>query len=107
MAAADGLARRLRRRGQEHAHAALPANPGGSGAPGRPDVLAFVSDVLTSPLKISGGPLVNLVASTSGTDSDWVVKLIDVYPDEVVRPAALGGYQLMVSGDIFRGRYRE
>ena len=52
-------------------------------ASGRPDVLAFVSDVLTSPLKISGQPLVNLVASTSGTDSDWVVKLIDVYPDEV------------------------
>ena len=76
-------------------------------ASGRPDVLAFVSDVLTSPLKISGGPLVNLVASTSGTDSDWVVKLIDVYPDEVGSPPALGGYQLMVSADIFRGRYRE
>ncbi len=76
-------------------------------ASGRPDVLAFVSDVLTLPLKISGGPLVNLVASTSGTDSDWVVKLIDVYPDEVGSPPALGGYQLMVAADIFRGRYRE
>jgi hypothetical protein len=76
-------------------------------ASGRPDVLAFVSNVLTSPLKISGDPLVNLVASTSGTDSDWVVKLIDVYPDEVGSRPALGGYQLMVSADIFRGRYRE
>ena len=76
-------------------------------ASGRPDVLAFVSEVLTSPLKISGEPLVNLIASTSGTDSDWVVKLIDVYPDEVGSRPALGGYQLMVSADIFRGRYRE
>jgi len=76
-------------------------------ASGRTDVLAFVSDVLTSPLKISGEPLVNLVAATSGTDSDWVVKLIDVYPDEVGSQPELGGYQLMVSADIFRGRYRE
>ena len=52
-------------------------------------------------------PIANLVASTSGTDSDWVVKLIDVYPDEVVGQPAMGGYQLMVSADIFRGRYRE
>src|SRR5262249_23200224 len=49
----------------------------------RPDVLAFVSDVLTSPVKISGQPVAHLVASTSGTDSGWVVKLIDVFPDEV------------------------
>ena len=74
---------------------------------GRPDVLAFVSDVLTSPLKISGQPVANLIASTSGTDSDWVVKLIDVYPDEVAGQPEMGGYQLMVSADIFRGRYRE
>ncbi len=76
-------------------------------ASGRPDVLAFVSDVLTSPMKISGQPVVHLVASTSGTDSDWVVKVIDVYPDEVAGEPKLGGYQLMVSADIFRGRYRE
>jgi predicted acyl esterase len=49
----------------------------------------------------------HLVASTSGTDADWVVKLIDVYPDEVAGQPAMGGYQLMVAGDIFRGRYRE
>ena len=49
----------------------------------------------------------NLIASTSGTDSDWVVKVIDVYPDEVAAQPAMGGYQLMISADIFRGRYRE
>jgi uncharacterized protein len=76
-------------------------------ASGRPDVLAFVSERLTAPMKISGQPVANLIASTSGTDSDWVVKVIDVYPDEVAGQPALGGYQLMVSADIFRGRYRE
>jgi len=76
-------------------------------ASGRPDVVAFVTEVLTAPVKISGQPIARLVASTSGTDSDWVVKLIDVYPDEVARQPAMGGYQLMVSADIFRGRYRE
>jgi len=76
-------------------------------ASGRPDVLVFASDVLTAPVKVSGQPVANLVASTSGTDSDWVVKVIDVHPDEVGGQPALGGYQLMVSADIFRGRYRE
>ncbi len=76
-------------------------------ASGRPDVLAFVSDALTEPLKISGEPIAHLVASTSGTDADWVVKVIDVYPDEVAAQPAMGGFQLMVSADIFRGRYRE
>ena len=73
----------------------------------RPDVLVYVSPVLTASEKISGQPVVHLVASTSGTDSDWVVKLIDVYPDEVAEQPDLGGYQLMISADIFRGRYRE
>jgi hypothetical protein len=76
-------------------------------ASGRPDVAVFVSDVLTAPVKISGEPVAHLVASTSGTDSDWVVKVIDLYPDEVAAQPAMGGYQLMVSADIFRGRYRE
>jgi putative CocE/NonD family hydrolase len=76
-------------------------------ASGRPDVLAFTSDVLTSKVQISGQPIVNLFASTSGTDADWVVKVIDVYPDEVAGDAQMGGYQLAVSMDIFRGRYRE
>jgi putative CocE/NonD family hydrolase len=76
-------------------------------ASGRTDVLAYVSEPLTAPVKIAGQPIANLVASTSGTDADWVVKLIDVYPDEVAEQPAMGGYQLMVAGDIFRGRYRE
>ena len=76
-------------------------------ASGRPDVLVFTSEVLTTPVKISGQPIANLTASTSGTDSDWLVKLIDVYPDEVAGQPAMGAYQLMVSADIFRGRYRE
>ncbi|HSZ15941.1 MAG TPA: CocE/NonD family hydrolase [Terracidiphilus sp.] len=76
-------------------------------ASGRTDVLTYTSDVLTEPVHIQGQPLANLIASTSGTDSDWVVKLIDVYPDEVAGEPDLGGYQLAVAMDIFRGRYRE
>ena len=74
---------------------------------GRTDVLVFTSDVLTEAVKISGEPIANLIASTSGTDSDWVVKLIDVYPAQVAGQPSMGGYQLMISADVFRGRYRE
>jgi putative CocE/NonD family hydrolase len=73
----------------------------------RPDVLTFVSEPLTEPLTIGGEVSATLFASTTGTDSDWVVKLIDVFPPEVRANPALGGYQLMVSGEIMRGRYRE
>jgi putative CocE/NonD family hydrolase len=73
----------------------------------RPDVLSYLTPVLTEAVHIAGVPKANLVASTSGTDSDWVVKLIDVYPDEVPSHPEMGGYQLSVSMDIFRGRYRE
>ncbi|WP_049620838.1 CocE/NonD family hydrolase [Frateuria defendens] len=76
-------------------------------AAGRTDVLTYVSEPLTAPLRVAGAPEVNLVASTSGTDSDWVVKLIDVYPDQVSDQPEMGGYQLAVAMDIFRGRYRE
>jgi hypothetical protein len=71
------------------------------------DVLVFTSDVLKEPVKISGEPIANLIASTSGTDSDWVVKLIDLYPAQVAGQPDMGGYQLMISADVFRGRYRE
>ncbi len=60
----------------------------------RTDVLSYVTEPLTEPLRIAGPPVVNLVASTSGTDSDWVVKLIDVYPDEVPSQPEMGGYEL-------------
>jgi putative CocE/NonD family hydrolase len=73
----------------------------------RPDVLVYSTGVLTEAVRISGAPVVNLVASTSGTDSDWVVKLIDVFPDEVPSYPEMGGYQLAIGMDIFRGRYRE
>jgi uncharacterized protein len=73
---------------------------------GRPDVLTYVSQPLTEPLHIGGAPVVNMYASTSGTDSDWVVKLIDVYPDTVASNPGMGGYELPISLDIFRGRYR-
>jgi putative CocE/NonD family hydrolase len=76
-------------------------------ASGRTDVLSYTTGVLTAPVKISGEPIAHLLASTSGTDADWVVKLIDVYPDQVAAQPEMGGYQLMVSADIFRGRYRE
>ena len=74
---------------------------------GRPDVLTFTSEPLTAPMMVAGAPQVNLTAATSGTDSDWVVKLIDVYPDQVAGDHKLGGYELAVSMDILRGRYRE
>jgi putative CocE/NonD family hydrolase len=73
---------------------------------GRTDVLTFTSSVLDKPFKISGQPGVHLTTSTTGTDGDFVVKLIDVWPDEVPAQPEMGGYQFMVSGDIFRGRYR-
>ena len=69
----------------------------------RTDVAVFVSDQLKEPVKISGQPVVNLKASTSGTDSDWVVKVIDVYPDEVAGEPLLGGYRLAVKcSDLHR-----
>ena len=61
---------------------------------GRPDVLSYMTPVLTEAVRVSGAPVVKLTASTSGTDSDWVVKLIDVYPDVVPSQQELGGYEL-------------
>jgi uncharacterized protein len=74
---------------------------------GRPDIVTYMTEPLTAPLKVAGAPQVNLYASTSGTDSDWVVKLIDVYPETDASHPEMGGYELPVSMDIFRGRYRE
>jgi len=73
----------------------------------RTDVLTYETEPLKEKLTISGAAMVNLFASTSGSDADWVVKLIDVYPDEVPSQPELGGYQLGIAMDIFRGRYRE
>ncbi len=77
----------------------------------RPDVLTFTSKVLEQAVSIAGEPLVKLTASTSGKDSDWIVKLIDVYPDQVAEGSAedpsMRGYQLPIAMEIFRGRYRK
>ncbi|CAN5307411.1 CocE/NonD family hydrolase [soil metagenome] len=74
---------------------------------GRPDVLTYTGPVLTSAVKIAGAPIADLEVTTTGTDADFVVKLIDVYPDDVTSQPELGGYQLSVATDIFRARYRD
>jgi putative CocE/NonD family hydrolase len=73
----------------------------------RTDVLVYRTPPLTEPVTIAGAAAVNLVAATTGTDGDFVVKLIDVYPDEYAEKPELGGYQLGIAMDILRGRYRE
>jgi putative CocE/NonD family hydrolase len=73
----------------------------------RSDVLVYTTTVLRTPVRIAGQSIAHLVASTSGTDVDWVVKLIDVYPDEVPGQVELGGYELPIAMDILRGRYRD
>jgi putative CocE/NonD family hydrolase len=70
----------------------------------RPDVLSYESATLTKDLVVAGPVLARLLASTSGTDCDWIVKLIDVYPEDAPQP--LAGYQLMIANDVFRARFR-
>ncbi|MCW6535191.1 CocE/NonD family hydrolase [Sphingomonas lycopersici] len=74
---------------------------------GRPDVMTYQTAPLTAPVRVSGAPIAELFAKTTGTDGDFVVKVIDVYPDEYANDPRKGGYQLAISLDIFRGRYRE
>jgi hypothetical protein len=76
-------------------------------AASRPDVLVYETEPLKEPLRLAGEPIAQLFASTTGGDADWVVKIIDVWPDEVVDHPKLGGYQQMISADILRGRYRD
>jgi uncharacterized protein len=73
----------------------------------RSDVLVYTTEVLKAPVRIAGQPIAHLYAATSGSDADWIVKLIDVYPDEVPEQADLGGYELPIAMDILRGRYRD
>jgi uncharacterized protein len=70
----------------------------------RPDVVSFETEPLAQDLDVAGPVLARLFASTSGTDCDWVVKLIDVYPEDAPQPFA--GYQLMIANDVFRARFR-
>lgn len=72
----------------------------------RPDVLSWETEPLQNDLTVTGNILAKLFVSTTGSDADWIVKLIDVYPAEMPESIALGGYQLMVASEVFRGRYR-
>jgi uncharacterized protein len=74
---------------------------------GRPDVLSWVTEPLTEDVVLAGEITARLFASTTGQDADWVVKLIDVYPDDYPANFRLGGFQLMVANDVFRGRYHQ
>ena len=73
----------------------------------RADVLSWETSPLDADLTIAGEVVAHLFASTTGSDADWVVKLIDVYPERYPEDAELAGYQLMVSNEVFRGRYRK
>lgn len=74
---------------------------------GRPDVLTYETPVLAAPVRIQGAPVADIMAATTGTDVDIAVKLIDVYPAEFPDQPELGGYELPIGTDIFRGRYRD
>lgn len=73
----------------------------------RPDVISFSMDKLTDNLTVTGKILAHIFASTSGTDADWIVKLIDVYPDFDSSSLTMSGYQLPVAMEVFRGRFRK
>ena len=74
---------------------------------GRPDVMTYTGPVLDEAVRVSGAPIADLFAKTTGTDGDFVVKVIDVFPPENPATPTMGGYQLAISLDIFRGRYRQ
>lgn len=73
----------------------------------RPDVVSFTMDSLTEDLAVTGKIVAHLFASTTGTDADWIVKLIDVYPDFDPKNFMMSQYQLPVAMEVFRGRYRK
>jgi putative CocE/NonD family hydrolase len=73
----------------------------------RPDVLSWESALLEEDISIAGKIVAHLFASTTGSDSDWVVKLIDVFPERIPEDWRMAGYQLMVANEVFRGRYRQ
>ena len=77
------------------------------GVDGRTDVMTYQTPVLTQPVRVSGAPIADIFAKTTGTDGDFVVKVIDVLPAENATDPKMGGYQLPISLDIFRGRYRK
>jgi uncharacterized protein len=72
----------------------------------RPDVLSWRTEPLTDDVTIAGDVMADLFAATSGSDADWIVKLIDVYPEDITDNPKMGGYEFMISNEVFRGRYR-
>jgi len=72
----------------------------------RPDVATWKTEVLKEDVVVTGNVWAHLFASTSGTDSDWIVKLIDVYPQHYPDDPKMAGYELMIANDILRGRFR-
>lgn len=82
-------------------------------AASRPDVLTYIGDVLPADVTVAGPIKATLYVSTTGTDADWVVKLVDVYPDDAPDPRPnpksirMGGYQRLVRGEIMRGKFRD
>ncbi len=74
---------------------------------GRPDVLTYETDPLTEDVTVAGSMKVKLFGSTSGTDCDWIVRLIDVYPEDGAKPADMAGYQLLIAGEPVRARFRK
>src|SRR5690606_1826259 len=73
----------------------------------REDVLSWSTEPLEEDVTVVGNVSAELFASTTGSDADWVVKLIDIYPADESVPEALRGRQLMIANDVFRARYRE
>jgi putative CocE/NonD family hydrolase len=72
----------------------------------RPDMMNWETNILTEDIEVTGNLVADIFASTTGTDADWIVKLIDVYPEEYPEQPNMGGYELMIANDVFRGRFR-
>jgi hypothetical protein len=73
----------------------------------RPDVLSWETETLADDVTVTGDLVAHIFASTTGTDSDWIVKLIDVYPEDYPKDRTMGGYQLMIANEVMRGRFRK
>src|SRR5262249_22043092 len=73
----------------------------------RPDVLTYETAPLQEDVTVAGSLTAQLYAATSGTDSDWIVRVIDVYPDNYAKDPSMGGYQLLISGEPVRARFRK
>jgi hypothetical protein len=73
----------------------------------RPDVLTYETEPLEQDVTVAGSLTAHLFGATSGTDCDWIVRLIDVYPEEVAKDPSMGGFQLLISGEPMRARFRK